>query len=67
MADSSDLNIQVTLSVGELRDVVALVNLASENLPEDQRPEIIADLSEMYFELMEDLRADGILGRFQPE
>lgn len=67
MADFSELQIQITLTVAELRDLVALVNLAIESLPEDQLPSIVEEVSGMYFELMENLTTDGYLGGFQPE
>ena len=67
MADFSELQIQITLTIAEMRNLVALVNLAAEQLPEDQTPEIVGDVSGMYFELMHSLSEDGHLGNFQPE
>lgn len=67
MADFSELQIQITLTIAEMRNLVALVNLGAEHLPEDQRPEIADDVSGMYFELMQSLTNDGVLGDFQPE
>lgn len=66
MAELSDLRVQITLTVSELQNLVAVANMAAEILPEDECPAIVADLSEMYFELMENLR-DGFLGEFEPE
>lgn len=66
MADFSDMQVQALFTVAELRDLVALLNLAGEVLPEDQRPEIIEEVSTMYFQLMENLK-DGFLGEFEPE
>ena len=66
MADLSDLKIQITLTIQDLADLVALMNLAAENLPEDEIPELVTDISEQYFDLMENLK-DGILGEFEPE
>lgn len=66
MADISELQVQVTLTIAELQQLVALINLASESLPGDDLPPVIAEVSGLYFELMENLQ-DGILGRFQPE
>lgn len=67
MAEFSELEIQVTLTIGELRDLVALANLAAEVLPEaEEIPGIVDEISGMYFELMENLK-DGILGDFKPE
>lgn len=67
MPDFSELQVQMTLTIGEMRDLVALVNLAAEHLPEDQLPAMVTDISEMYFELMQSLTEDGVLGAFQPE
>ena len=67
MADYSDLTVQITLTIAEMRNLVALVNLAAEQLPEDQLPEIANDVSGMYFELMASLYQDGHLGDFEPE
>jgi hypothetical protein len=67
VAEFSELEVQVTLTVNELRDLVAMVNLAAEVLPEDEAiPDIVDEVSRLYFELMENLK-DGILGDFQPE
>jgi hypothetical protein len=55
----------MTLTVGELRDLVAMVNLAAEALPEDQVPEVVAEVSRLYFELMEGIQ-EGILDGFGP-
>lgn len=66
MADISDLQVQLTITIGELQELVALANLASEGLAEDDVPDIVEEISRMYFELMENLR-DGILGDFKPE
>jgi hypothetical protein len=69
VAEYSDLKIQVTLTIAELRDLVALINLATDAVlaAEQKVPDIVEDLSRMYFELVEDLRQDGIFGNFQPE
>lgn len=67
MADFSDLQIQITLTIAEMRNLVALINLAAEHLPEDQLPDIVTEVSGMYFELMQSLTQDGHLGAFQPE
>lgn len=67
MADFSELQIQIVLSVSEMRDLVALANLAADQLPEEEWPPIIGEISGMYFELMESLTQDGDLGAFQPE
>jgi hypothetical protein len=64
--DASELNVQITLSIGELRTLVALINLAGEHMPEGEVPPIVDDVSGMYFELMENLKS-GYLGDFAPE
>lgn len=66
MPEASDLQVQITLTIGELRDLVALINLASESLGEEDSPAVVGEVSGLYFELMENLR-DGILGDFKPE
>lgn len=67
MADFSELQVQVILTIAEMRDLVALTNLAAELLPEEELPPIVGEISGMYFELMESLAQDGDLGAFQPE
>jgi hypothetical protein len=67
VADFSELQIQIILTISEMRDLVALVNLAAELLPEEELPPIVGEISGMYFELMESLTEDGDLGAFQPE
>jgi hypothetical protein len=67
VADISELQVQLTLSIAELKEVVALVNLAAEHLGEGNEPDVVGVVSELYFELLEDLRQDGIFGHFQPE
>lgn len=66
MPDISDAKVQITLTIGEFRTLVSLVNLASEVLPPDDVPEIVGDVSGLYFELMENLQG-GYLGDFEPE
>lgn len=68
MADFSELQIQIVLTISEMRDLVALVSLAAEVMPEGEMvPAIVEEVTEMYFELMESLTEDGDLGAFQPE
>lgn len=67
MADFSELQIQVVLTIAEMRDLVALTNLAADQLPEEELPDIVGEISGMYFELMQSLTEDGHLGAFQPE
>lgn len=68
MIQFSDLQIQVTLTVEELYELVAMVNLGAEHpsLAEAEVPGIVAEISRLYFELVENLK-DGILGDFEPE
>lgn len=68
MIDASELKVQITLTIGELRTLVALINLAAETLEEEQEevPEVVGDVSGLYFELMENLQ-DGYLGDFEPQ
>lgn len=69
MADFSELQIQVILTISEMRDLVALVNLATDAVlaAGEEVPAIVGEISGMYFELMESLSEDGDLGAFQPE
>lgn len=66
MADFSEMQIQVTLTVAEMKDLVALTNLAAEHPELAEVPGIVQEITDMYFQLMENL-ADGYLGDFQPE
>ena len=66
MADLSGLKVQLTLSLEELEQVVGLLHVAGECIPEADRPEIIDELGTMYFQMMEQL-SDGNLGDFEPE
>jgi len=66
VADFSEMQIQVTLTVAEMKDLVALTNLAAEHPELAEVPGIVQEITDMYFQLMENL-ADGYLGDFQPE
>ena len=71
MADVSDLKVQVTITLGELRTLVGLINLANDVLesgtPDKEKAEpLVGELSGLYFELMENLR-EGIFEDFDPE
>ncbi|HJV99834.1 MAG TPA: hypothetical protein VJ617_12145 [Arthrobacter sp.] len=67
MIDASELNIQITLSIKELRNLVALLNLAAEQFEDDHEvPEEVGVISGLYFDLMKNLQ-DGYLGEFSPE
>lgn len=66
MAEMSDIRIQIGLTIGELRTLVGLINLVAEALPDGQVPEIVDEVSGLYFDLMENLK-NGYLGEFEPE
>lgn len=69
MADLSDLKVQLTISLGELRTLVSLLNFATERLGgdvDDTTETLVGEVSGMYFELMENLK-DGIFDDFEPE
>lgn len=67
--DFSELTVQVTLTIGELREVVSVLNLGSEFLQRNELepPVVIEDVTRMYFELMQNLEEDGYFGEFAPE
>jgi len=66
MAEMAEIRIQIGMTIGELRSLVAMVNLAAEALRDEEVPEIVGDVSGLYFELMENLKS-GYLGEFEPE
>lgn len=66
MIEIRDLKVSLTLTIGELQELVALMNLAGETFPEGHAPKVIEEISTMYFDLMENLE-DGYLGEFEPE
>lgn len=69
MADLSDLKVQLTLSLGEMKTLVALLNFAEDRLGGDvdeTTSTLVEELSTMYFQMMEQL-SDGNLGDFEPE
>ena len=68
MPDISDLKVQVTVTLGELRTLVGLINFAREQLnpKEDDIENLVDEVSGLYFELMENLR-EGIFEDFEPE
>lgn len=69
MADLSDLKIQLTLTLGEMRTLVALLNFAEERLGGDvdeATSVLVGEVSGMYFDLMENLK-DGNFDDFEPE
>lgn len=69
MADLGGVKVQLTLTIEEMRDLVALTALARELLEEDgdEVPEIADDVAGLYFELMENIEYGGTLGDFEPE
>lgn len=66
----SELTVQITLTVAEMRKLVEYINVAEEVLTADGTvaPEpVVADVSGLYFQLMQSLQEDGHLGQFTPE
>jgi hypothetical protein len=67
--DFSELTVQVTLSIAEMRKLVELINIAQEyktalgNPPEP----VVEEISGLYFRLMENIQENGYLGEFAPE
>lgn len=68
MPDISMAKVQITLTIAEFRELVAMVNLATDTLDGfgEEVPEIAGEVSGLYFELMENLQG-GYLGDFEPE
>jgi len=67
--DVSELQVQITLTIGEMRTLVGLINVAAQVLEDGEQevPEVVDDVSGLYFELMKNIREDGYLGEFTPE
>lgn len=67
--DFSELTVQVTLTIKEMRKLVEYINLANEVLMTDGVPPepVVEEVSGLYFQLMQNLREDGVLGEFTPE
>ena len=67
--DFSELTVQITLSIAEMRKLVELINFADEVLTSggNQPEPVVEEVSGLYFRLMENLREDGHLGQFTPE
>jgi hypothetical protein len=68
--DFSELTVQVTLTINEMRKLVEYINVAEEYLTRDGTvgPEpVVEEVSGLYFQLMQNLREDGHLGEFTPE
>lgn len=68
MADISDVKVQITLTIGELKSLVGMINHAAESFNNHgfDVPEVVDEVSGLYFELMENIK-DGMLGDFAPE
>jgi hypothetical protein len=69
VADVSDLKVQLTLTLGEMRTLVGLINFAEERLGgdvDDATATLVEEVSGMYFELMENLK-DGRFDDFELE
>ena len=68
--DFSELTVQITLTIAELRKLVEYINVADEVLTETgvAPPEpVVEEVSGLYFRLMNSLQEDSYLGDFQPE
>jgi hypothetical protein len=65
MPDVSELKVELRLTVAELRQLVGLINLATSELEGEDIPEIVDDVTGLYFELMENLE-QGIRDGFAP-
>lgn len=68
--DFSELTVQVTLTIAEMRRLVEYINIADEVLQKDAgyAPEpMVEEVSGLYFRLMRSLQEDGYLGEFSPE
>lgn len=68
--DFSELSVQITLTISELRKLVEYINVADEVLTQtgSAPPEpVVEEVSGLYFRLMDSLQDDGYLGDFEPE
>lgn len=67
--DFSELTVQVTLTIREMRKLVEYINVAEEVLTGSGGPPepMVEEVSGLYFQLMQNLREDGVLGEFTPE
>lgn len=68
--DFSELTVQVTLTINEMRKLVEYINIADEVLQADAgyAPEpVVEEVSGLYFQLMRNLQEDGHFGQFAPE
>jgi hypothetical protein len=62
----ADIKVQIGLTIRELRTLVGLINLGAEHLQGGVVPEVVDEVSGLYFDLMENLK-NGYLGEFEPE
>lgn len=69
MADLSELKVQLTLSLVEMRDLVALLNLANETMQASgmEPSPLVEEFSTMYFDTVDQVGGDGYLAGFEPE
>lgn len=69
MADLSELKVQMTLTLGEMKDLVTLLAFADEELIKagQEHSELVEEIATMYFNTMEQLNDDGFLEGFDPE
>ena len=67
--DFSELTVQITLTIKEMRKLVELINFADEIITEAGSPAepVVEEVSGLYFRLMQSLQEDGYLGEFTPE
>ena len=67
--DFSELTVQITLTIKEMRKLVELINFADEIITETGSPAepVVEEVSGLYFRLMQSLQEDGYLGEFTPE
>jgi hypothetical protein len=67
--DFSELTVQVTLSISEMRKLVEYINVANEVLMSNGvgAEPVVEEVSGLYFQLMQNLQEDGHLGQFTPE
>lgn len=67
--DFSELTVQVTLSIKEMRKLVEYINVAEEVLTGSGAPPepVVEEVSGLYFQLMQSLQEDGHLGQFEPD
>lgn len=65
MPDIGEMKVELRLTIAELRQLVGLINLATDELTDEEIPEIVDDVTGLYFELMENLE-QGIRDGFVP-